>query len=405
MAGFGVNGQYAPSHPTITGMIRSELGVPDQHCDEEYHVTSRSRISRAKPSLLSASAVMYLCPVFCSLFCSVAIADQPAGDHDKVEVLRDRWGVPHVFAETDAGACYGLGYATAEDRSFQMHYALRIMQGRLAEVIGDVKKTRRRETAADNDRKMRTFGFANAAKRRVGELDTESVGLLQAYSNGVNDYFAEHGDDLPELFETTGLKPETWTPTDCLLSWWHLAQFFATDGTRDLVRYRHLADGGSGGRGAPAGRASSRGRGPVPPPGTKRVVQDDSAAVVGRQDVTEQWIGNGPEHFLKSYGYVRRTRTGAPRQGPAGPKFSHAWVADGRFSGSGSAVLVSMPQTSVANPSSVSVSSTFAARLLMRAELAFPGSPIISDRLESAYRLGNDRPGCRSGGSIPIGNG
>ena len=161
-----------------------------------------------------------------------------------------------------------------------MHYALRIMQGRPAEVIGDVKKTRRRETATDNDRKMRTFGFANAAKRRVGELDTESVGLLQAYSNGVNDYFAEHGDDLPELFETTGLKPETWTPADCLLSWWHLAQFFATDGTRDLIRYRNLVDGGAGHRRALPARA----RGLLPPEGMERVVQDES----------------GMSHFLKT---------------------------------------------------------------------------------------------------------
>ena len=36
------------------------------------------------------------------------------------EVLRDPWGIPHVFADTDAGAFRGLGYATAEDRAFQM---------------------------------------------------------------------------------------------------------------------------------------------------------------------------------------------------------------------------------------------------------------------------------------------
>ena len=58
-----------------------------------------------------------------------------ADDRGKVELVRDRWGVPHVFAETDAGAMYGLGYATAEDRGFQMHYSLRIVQGRLAEPI------------------------------------------------------------------------------------------------------------------------------------------------------------------------------------------------------------------------------------------------------------------------------
>ena len=44
-----------------------------------------------------------------------------------------------------------------------MHYTLRIIHGRLAEVVGDVKKARRNETAVQNDRKMRTFGFYRAA--------------------------------------------------------------------------------------------------------------------------------------------------------------------------------------------------------------------------------------------------
>jgi len=60
-------------------------------------------------------------------------------------------------ADTDAGALRGLGYATAEDRAFQMTYSLRIIQGRLAEVIGDVRQVNRNETSVDHDRKMRTF--------------------------------------------------------------------------------------------------------------------------------------------------------------------------------------------------------------------------------------------------------
>ena len=60
-------------------------------------------------------------------------------EYGKVELLRDKWGVPHVFADSDAGAMYGSCYAAAEDRAFQMYYNLRIIQGRLAELIGDEK--------------------------------------------------------------------------------------------------------------------------------------------------------------------------------------------------------------------------------------------------------------------------
>lgn len=87
----------------------------------------------------------------------------------------------------------------------------------------------------------------------------------------------------------------------------------------------------------------------MPPAGLKRVPQDDSAAVVGRNDVTQTWIDK-TRAFLESHGFDVDTSS-AGQGTPVGPKFSHAWVADGRFSKTGSAVLVSMPQTNVANPS------------------------------------------------------
>ena len=183
------------------------------------------------------------------------------------------------------------------------------------------------------------------------------IELLEAYSQGVNDYMQRHAGELPDMFARTGLEPEPWTPAACLLSWWHLGQFFATDGTRDLLAYRNLTQPpqNRGGRQVQRGRAvpgrgtPRRGQFPVPPPDLPTVPPDDSTAVVGRDDVTEQWVEQ-TETFLKEHGYDSATADDtAP--GEPGPKFSHAWVADGTYSGSGGAVLVSMPQTPVANPS------------------------------------------------------
>jgi len=318
-----------------------------------------------------------------AMLASFALA---AGQYGKVELVRDRWGVPHVFAETDAGAMYGLGCATAEDRGFQMYYSLRIMQGRLAEVIGDVKKVRRNETALENDRKMRTFGFYRAAKQLVGQLDKESVGLLEAYSDGVNDYFERNSEGLPEVFQKVGLVPEPWTPADCLVSWWHLAQFFATDGTRDLIYYRNLTEGQPSGRRRPptrGGRGGGRapqGRGgrAQPPRGARELTPlppDESTSVVGRHDVSDAWIQQAVA-FLEEHGYSVQKPAAQEQGGASGPKFSHAWVADGRRTGTGSAVLVSMPQTPVANPSLFYEfhvkGKTFDAR-----GAGVPGSPVI----------------------------
>ncbi|MEX0936865.1 MAG: penicillin acylase family protein [Pirellulales bacterium] len=290
---------------------------------------------------------------FCKtiLICAVLLLQVATSVAEQVEVLRDPWGIPHVFATTDEGAFYGLGYATAEDRAFQMTYSLRIVQGRLAEVIGDVKMLTRDDTAVDNDRKMRTFGFHRAAQRIAANLDADTRSLLDAYCSGVNDWFREHQDDLPPLFAETGLTVEKWTPADCLSSWWHIGQFFATDGTRDLIASRNT------------GRELEipAGLDPMPP--------DDSPAVVQRSDLDEQWIARVEQ-------YARQHGMASDGSGAQGPKFSHAWVVGGERTTTGSSVLVSDPQTPVRNPSLFYEFHIQGATFNTRG-MGVPGSPIL----------------------------
>lgn len=256
-----------------------------------------------------------------------------APEYGHVEYLRDRWGIPHIFSDTDAGALYGLGYATAQERGFQMTFGLRVMQGRLAELLGDRPQTGRRETAVDHDRKMRTFGWRQAAARIAVNLDPETTGLLQAYCEGVNRSFAEQQEagSLHPLFAKLGTRPEPWTPADCLLSWWHVSQFFAGDGTRDLMVWRN--------RHQPA---PGQPRPPTPNPQWL----DEAAAVVQREDVSDAWLAEVNRFHPSS---SRAPEPSAPAE--QGPRFSHAWVVGGPKTGTGAAVLVSDPQTPVRNPS------------------------------------------------------
>lgn len=256
----------------------------------------------------------------------------PNPDYGKIELLRDAWGIPHVFAETDAGAMYGLGYAAAQERGFQMTCSLRIIQGRLAEVIGDRPRGNRSETAVAHDRKMRTFGWAAAAKRIAANLGPPTRALLEAYCEGVDDSFATQRREgtLHPLFGQLGVTPEPWTPADCLLSWWHLAQFFATDGTRDLLAWRN--------------EQSPRPGQPQPPRPTQAWF-DDQAAVVQRGEVSAEWLTR-VEAFRAAHGLTTNRAAEAE-----GPKFSHAWVVGGSRTTTGAAVLVSDPQTPVRNPS------------------------------------------------------
>jgi penicillin amidase len=255
----------------------------------------------------------------------------PNREYGKVELLRDTWGIPHVFSQTDAGAMYGLGYATAEQRGFQMTYNLRIIQGHLAEIVGARQRGNRKETAVDHDRQMRTIGWSRAAGRTAANLDPATRKLLAAYCEGVNDSFASQkaNGKLHPLFEKLQVTPEPWTPADCLLSWWHLSQFFASDGTRDLLVWHN--------------RLNPRPGQPQPPrinPGW----QDDSTAVVQREDVSAGWLKR-VEAFRSLIASDGSISSGA------GPKFSHAWVVGGKKTTTGAAVLVSDPQTPVRNPS------------------------------------------------------
>ena len=311
-----------------------------------------------------------------ALFTLLASLIPALGAAPSVEILRDPWGIPHVFADTDAGAMYGLGYATAEDRAFQMTYSLRMIQGRLSEVIGEVRQLNRNDTSLDHDRKMRTFGFHRAAQRTASRLDPETAGWLLAYSDGVNAYFREHRERLHPLFAQTGLEPEPWTPADCLASWWHLGQFFATDGTRDLIAGRNQSAGQAQGRPATGPRDQPPGRGtgrrpelPSPPPGLEPMPPDDGPAVVKRGDLPDEWIE-------RVHRYARDHGLGGGEPGTEGPKFSHAWVVGSQRTTTGSSVLVSDPQTPVRNPSLFYEfhiqGKTFNAR-----GLGVPGSPIL----------------------------
>jgi len=267
--------------------------------------------------------------VLCLLAVTAITQAAPVARYGRVDLLRDSWGAPHVFAETDEGAMYGLGYACAEDRGYQMYYFLRMMQGRMSEVFGEQDKERAGgtgpKTTLEHDRVMRMFGFAPGAQRVVQHLDQETLGLLEAYSAGVNDYFAQNARNEHYLFEQTGLQREPWTAADCVLSWWHFAQFFSKNGLRDT----------------PALTSPPLRR------GTPRVVVDDEAAVVRREDVSEQWIEK-VNAWMRENGLTARRPTGP--QNPD-PKFSHAWVVGGAKTTTGASVLVSDPQTPVWNPS------------------------------------------------------
>jgi penicillin amidase len=128
-----------------------------------------------------------------------------AGLASQVEVLRDRFGIPHIFASSLADASFALGFVHAQDRLWQMEMSRRIAAGRLAEVVG--------AGGLETDRFLRTLGVRRAAEANLRTLDAETRQLLDAYAAGVNAFLATD-PVLPPEFWLTGVRPEPWTPAD-----------------------------------------------------------------------------------------------------------------------------------------------------------------------------------------------
>ena len=135
-----------------------------------------------------------------------------------VEILRDEWGIPHIYAECDADLFFGYGYAMAQDRLWQMDYLRRKAMGRLSEVLGS--------SGIELDTVARTVGLNRLAEAEVRRLSSETHGRLEAFSNGVNAFIAELGDLLPIEFDLLDYIPEPWSPVDSVAVWgefrWYL---------------------------------------------------------------------------------------------------------------------------------------------------------------------------------------
>ncbi|TME29966.1 MAG: penicillin acylase family protein, partial [Chloroflexi bacterium] len=140
----------------------------------------------------------------------------------RAEVLRDSYGVPHIYAQTAHDLFYLQGYVTAQDRLFQMDLYRRAGAGRLAEVLG--------EPALDSDKQFRTFGLARVAARELPLLRDDTQKNLSAYADGVNKFLEGHGDSLPLEFVILGYRPDRWSTLDSLV----VAKLQAYDAANNL---------------------------------------------------------------------------------------------------------------------------------------------------------------------------
>jgi penicillin amidase len=139
-----------------------------------------------------------------------------AGLKDPVEIIRDRQGIPHIYAKNDGDMFFAQGYVMAQDRLWQLEMWRRWREGRLSEIFGP--------QAFDYDARTRLLMFRgpwDASEWTSYHPDAER--LFTAWANGLNAYVAEHADNLPVEFKLTGIRPDPWTAKTVALRWAELS--------------------------------------------------------------------------------------------------------------------------------------------------------------------------------------
>ena len=133
-----------------------------------------------------------------------------AGLDGQVDVYRDEFGIPQVYASSEHDLFFAQGYLHAQDRFWQMDFWRHIGSARLSEMFG--------KDQVDTDKFLRTLGWARIAQQELDSIDPTSLAILTAYADGVNAYLADHqGSALSLEYAVLKLlspdyRPEPWLP-------------------------------------------------------------------------------------------------------------------------------------------------------------------------------------------------
>ncbi len=260
------------------------------------------------------------------------------GLRSEVEIIRDSWGVPHIYADNMDDLFFAQGFVQAQDRLWQMDMYRRAGEGRLSEIMGG--------QWLEHDRSARLLKYRGPwTEEEFTSYHPEGYRILTAFSSGVNAYIAHatSSGELPVEFTLTGIEPEPWTAETPLL---RIATAMPTrDGMREISLAQSVLDLGP----AEANRQAR------PTPFRDLVVPRGLNLPVINQD-----IANGLRGFR---GTIVRPNVIEPynswdnRQASVnlGPfensPGSNNWVISGDLTASGKVILANDPHRGVTNPS------------------------------------------------------
>ena len=127
------------------------------------------------------------------------------GLQQPVDIYRDEYGIPHIYAQNEHDLYFAQGYVHAQDRFWQMEWWRHVGQGRISEIAGS--------GTVEFDVFIRTMGWNRLAEKTLAYYEQEEpeyVALLQAYSDGVNAYIEANRKSLSLNITILGLVNDKW---------------------------------------------------------------------------------------------------------------------------------------------------------------------------------------------------
>jgi penicillin G amidase len=277
-----------------------------------------------------------------------------SGLKGQVEVLRDSYGVPHIYADNSEDLFAAQGYVHAQDRFYEMDFRRHLAGGRLSELFG--------ASQLETDAYIRTLGWRRVAEQELALLAPSTRRYLDAYAAGVNAYLGGRtATDLSlefSLLRLQGLQytPQAWTAVDSL-AWlkvmaWDLGSNLTQETERAII---------SGKVGA--GRAAN-----LYP---RYPLEDDFAPIVRRGDVVGKAFDptasrssarplpdelsddqlREATNALEGVAKINRAIPGLGSASLEAGTGSNSWAAAGSHTESGKAILSNDPHLATSIPS------------------------------------------------------
>ena len=261
---------------------------------------------------------------------------QLKGLTDSVAVVRDRWGVPHIYAKNQHDLFFAQGYVQAQDRLWQMDLYRRTWQGKLAEILGP------RYVA--HDRLVRLLQYRGPwDAREWTSYHPQGRQIFQAFADGVNAYIAAAtaSNTLPVEFRLTGLTPGRWTPEATLLR--TQTAFPLADAIDELRLAQSVVKYG-------VAEANRRAR----PSPYRELVAAPGVDLALITDEVRRAIDSVVHEEMPRFRGAEGQRGGGAGPAPAptdAPPGSNNWVVAGSLTRSGKVIVANDPHRNVGNPS------------------------------------------------------